>query len=802
MSGALDGIRVLDFSWGLAGAVTTMVLCDNGAEVIKVEPPGGDPQRGLAAFAQWHRGKKSAVADLRTEDGRSQARGLAAQADVLVEAWRPGVAERLGLGYEEVAEANPGLVYCSITGFGPKGPYANLKGYEAIVGAKAGTMAGEHRPRFAAIPGGSFGAAQGALQGIFAALLARETTGRGQRVATSLVQGLTAYELYNWLGPQLPPEYAGKPRAGYTFSSVSGIVAFTGDGRWLQFSNFRPHLVDAFLAAVGLSDYYADAVARGEPAEVINETVLRRLHEKTLDEWMDIFLRSDDIGVEPFRTPTEALDHPQMVHNGHVLELTDPVLGKTRQVGPLVRLSKTPSAPREAAPAAGGHLDEQAFASRAPTAATVTSGLSAAAGRGGPLSGVTVVELAWFYAAPFGTALLADLGARVIKVESAAGDPHRLQNPLPEFSGVKAVGGKESIVVDYRTPEGKEILHQIVARADIVMRNYRQQNSAATGDDYESLAPVNPDQVYLYAAAYGSDGPYTTRPAFAPTMGVAAGHRAYQLGWEHALDRRAPITFEEGMEQLAAMRLRSGGPTNNADAASALVVGTAMLLGLLARRRTGQGQYLETTMLCSNAYVVSDEFFDYDGKTATAHHDENGTGPLYRLYPAKSGWVFLAAPLDEDWKDLLDALRTVTASDALSGDPRFATGADRVANGPALASELAAVFVSRTAAEWERLLVPHDVACVEVSDGPFSEFTINDPTMVDNGFTAEVDHPMFGRRRRHGPIVTLSETPGSVGPGCLVGQHTRQILGELGYTEDQMADLRQRGIVGWPGQAN
>ena len=86
---------------------------------------------------------------------------------------------------------------------------------------------------------------------------------------------------------------------------------------------------------------------------MINETVLRRLHEKTLDEWMDIFLRSDDIGVEPFRTPTEALDHPQMVHNGHVLELTDPGLGKTRQVGPLVRMSKTPSAPREAAPRPG-----------------------------------------------------------------------------------------------------------------------------------------------------------------------------------------------------------------------------------------------------------------------------------------------------------------------------------------------------------------------------------------------------------------------------------------------------------------
>ena len=596
------------------------------------------------------------VADLGTEQGRAQARRLAAQVDVLVESWRPGVAERLGLSYEALAADNASLVYCSITGFGPTGPYARLKGYEAIVGAKAGTMAAEDRPRFAAIPGATFAAAQGALQGIFAALLVRESIGSGQKVEASLVQGLTAYDLYGWLGPQLPPEHASKPRTGSTFSPVSGIVAFTSDGRWLQFSNFRPHLVDAFLAAVGLTDYYAQATARGDSAEAITETVLRRLHEKTLDEWMEIFLRSDDIGVEPFRTPTEALDHPQMVHNGHVLEMTDPSLGKTRQVGPLIRMSATPSAPREGAPALGEHSDQEPFPAAAPSVEKAPGRMAAPTPGGGPLSGVTVIELAWFYAAPFGTALLADLGARVIKVESATGDPHRFQNPLPEYSGVKALGGKESIVVDYRTPEGREILHQLVAQADLVMRNYRQQNSVATGDDYGSLAPVNPDQVYLYAAAYGSDGPYTTRPAFAPTMGVAAGHRAYQLGWERALDQRDPITFDEGRDRLAAMRLRSGGPTNNADAASALVVGTGLLLGLLARQRTGQGQYLETTMLCSNAYVVSDEFFDYDGKHASAHHDENGTGPLYRLYPAKDGWVFLAAPLPADWEELVTAM--------------------------------------------------------------------------------------------------------------------------------------------------
>jgi crotonobetainyl-CoA:carnitine CoA-transferase CaiB-like acyl-CoA transferase len=140
----------------------------------------------------------------------------------------------------------------------------------------------------------------------------------------------------------------------------------------------------------------------------------------------------------------------------------------------------------------------------------------------------------------------------------------------------------------------------------------------------------------------------------------------------------------------------------------------------------------------------------------------------------------------------------VTGTDLLADDPRFATAGDRASNASELAFSLASIFASRTAAEWERVLVPYDVACVEVNQGPFSEFTINDATMVDNGFTVEVEHPMFGRHRRHGPIVTMSETPGVAGPGCLVGQHTRRILDELGYTDEQMTDLRQRGIVGWP----
>src|SRR5690349_21599584 len=134
MTTALDGLRVVDFSWGMPGAITTMVLADNGADVVKIEPPAGDPERAHPAFAQWHRGKRSRALDLATEDGVAEARDMALGADVLVQNWRPGVAERFKLGYDDLATDNHGLIYCAITGFGPRGPLSAAKGYEAIVG--------------------------------------------------------------------------------------------------------------------------------------------------------------------------------------------------------------------------------------------------------------------------------------------------------------------------------------------------------------------------------------------------------------------------------------------------------------------------------------------------------------------------------------------------------------------------------------------------------------------------------------------------------------------------------------------
>ena len=140
MAQVFDGITVLDFTSGRAGGVATMVMSDFGAEVIKVEPPGGEKFRNSPGSIQWNRGKKSVVLDLKTQDGRDNARELAQLSDVVVESFRPGVTRRLGIDYDTLKTDHPGLVYATLTSFGPQGPYANYKGYDGVVAAKSGRM--------------------------------------------------------------------------------------------------------------------------------------------------------------------------------------------------------------------------------------------------------------------------------------------------------------------------------------------------------------------------------------------------------------------------------------------------------------------------------------------------------------------------------------------------------------------------------------------------------------------------------------------------------------------------------------
>lgn len=796
-----DGVRVLDFSWGLAGNLATMVLADYGAEVIKVEPPCGDPWRNHPAWGFWNRGKRSVVVNLK-EDGRARLEPLLRGADVVVVSFRPGVAERLGIGYEAVQALNPRVIYCSITGFGPRGPFAHLKGYEGVVDAKTGRMqefsaiALREGPGYPAVPSASIGAMHGALQGILLGLHVRRRTGRGCRVETSLLQGNTAYDMVRWIALQRAGADAlaqdrlrtwgaltkGVPRPNY-------LTAVTKDGVWLQFANTMPHLFMAQMNALGLTELYADprftdlpALRNQADSEDVWRAVLERVRKKTWAEWEAILYPERNVSVEPFRTTQEAFDHPQVRHNGHVVRV-----GQTEQVGPLVHMAVTPGAAGGPAPALGADND---LLTRPPwppqpPAAEASPPPSA------PLAGITVVDFASYYATPFGTSLLADYGARVIKVEPPEGEFSRyVAGRLLKF---KTTGGKESLAVDLKRAEGQEIVRRLLAKADIVVHNFRPGVAERLGIGYENVQMLNPNVIYHYGASYGDSGPYAHKPAFHPTAGAVAGNALQQMPGSILSPADATRPIDELLP--LAWRLLNANE-GNPDVNAALAVGTGLLLGLQAREAHGIGQYQMTTMLCSNLYANAEDALRYPGKPPRAVPDPDlyGLGPLYRLYKAKDGWIFLACPFEHEWQALCVALGHPEWRD----DPRFRDAAARYEQGEALAALLQECFASRSADEWERDLTARDIACVR-ADGPnVAEFAVQEPSNLELGFTVPVEHREYGRYLRHGPLVMLDVAPPTLGPLCEVGEHTQAILAELGYTEEEMQQLKAAGVVTWP----
>ena len=828
MKAALEGLRVVDLTTTPTGAEVTQLFADFGAEVVLVEPPGGSPLRGQPAYPVWLRGKKGIELDLHRPDERQVARDLCLAADVVVETWRPGVAERLGLGYDELRAGNPRLVYGSVTGFGREGPLASVKGYEGIVMAKIGgygplRLAERPGPSFCATSATSFNASQTLLQGLLSALYERERSGLGQRVDTSMLGAQTAHDCWNWLvqvqAERYPEAFAAVPRVNEARRVPNGwlsfrlLVGLSKDGRWMQFSQTSQRLWEAFMRVLGLEWMLTDPEWKDahssediDKREAYWEKLLGVIRSKTVAEWYEVFDAEPDVFAEIFRTGSELLHHPQLVHDGLVLEIDDPKLGRIRQPGPLVKMATTPAVIERSAPA----LDEHAAEVRAPLAPTMRPGAApdvapgaaadvapeSLAGEGGasgapPLAGVTVLELGTFYAGPFGSTLLADLGARVIKLEQLDGDPMRSIMPFPEVGGVKVLSGKESVAVDIGTPEGREIVHRLVRRADVVLRSFRAGVAERLGYDDETLLAINPDLVYLNAPGFGVDGPYGHRPAYAPTIGAGAGQAGRNLG--ASMVQRADLTTDEvkGTSLLMGGAVMSG---NNPDASSSLGAATAMLLGLVARQRGAPGQSMLTTMLNTMSHALSEDMVEYHGRAPAPTVDAQilGFGPLYRLYETAEGWVFLAAPSRREWDALAAALPA-----GLADDPRFATAEARSGHEAELAETLGAVFAGRPAAEWERDLTAADVACVVVEDGPPETCIMQGERGLARALDLLVDleHPVCGAYPRMKPLVSFSRSGGLARGAPLLGADTDRVLAELGYTGEQIADLRARGVA-------
>lgn len=370
MNRALEGCRILDLSRLLPGPYCSMMLAGLGAEVIKVEEPKvGDPTRkslplagkqGIA-FAQLNRDKKSLAIDLKHPEGREVFLKLASSADVLLEQFRPGVCDRLGIGYSVISQLNPRIVFCSLTGFGQNGPHRDRSGHDLNYLALSGVLGlTSDRQGFPVIPGVQVADIAGGMVsafGILAALMARERTGRGQFVDISMFD-----VMMGMLTVPSSQQFAGKAIPVGGKYGLSGAYPFyniyrTSDGRFMTLGALEPKFWVNFCHAAGREDLASRQFDEGAERDDLFQQVTKIFESRSQAEWIEL-MKEADCCCEPVLSMTEAFSHPQAVARAMIQEFSETGQPMTKQLGLSFKLSETPAGWLRGSPLLGQHTDE------------------------------------------------------------------------------------------------------------------------------------------------------------------------------------------------------------------------------------------------------------------------------------------------------------------------------------------------------------------------------------------------------------------------------------------------------------
>jgi formyl-CoA transferase/CoA:oxalate CoA-transferase len=371
---ALEGIRILDFTRHMSGPYATLLLGDFGADVIKIESmPHGDPTRAMGTafvdgesglFLIWNRSKRSVALDTRQPKSREILRRLIARSDILAENFRPGVAEEMGIGYDTVGQANPRLIYLSITAFGRTGPFAQSPGTDPVVQAMSGVMSVTGEPErdavLVGIPVADFSSAMVAVQGALLGLFARERTGRGQRVdvpmLAALAFGLTTRLANYWWGGKEPK------REGSAHSAVAPYQLYKAKDGDIVAGAWTNDTWPRFCVAVGQPALIDDPRFTTNSRRIENRTELNAILSATIrtrvvQEW-ELSFREANALYGPVLTIPHALKHPQMEALGMVRSIDHPKLGPIPQLAPPIFMSDTPGRLHRPPPAYGEHTAE------------------------------------------------------------------------------------------------------------------------------------------------------------------------------------------------------------------------------------------------------------------------------------------------------------------------------------------------------------------------------------------------------------------------------------------------------------
>ncbi len=767
--GALDNIQVVDFGHYVAGPVLGMILADQGAEVIKIDPPGG-PRLATEANATWNRGKRSITLDLKDDDDRAVAAGLARRADIVIENFRPGVMDRLGLSEAELRAHNRGLVYCAMPGFGREDARSDMPAWEGTVLAAADVFRPPtdfrsmvqqlHRrpterdgdPVFTAEPMASMYAALLSATGVLAALRIRNQTGQGQRVEVPLfdaiIQAAGIYAL-----ARLPF----RPTFGPAMNPWDHQYR-CGDGRWLHIACAQPTHAAAMAQALGRRDLVERGLTeRNLPDAATHHELILLLNEifagETAHHW-EALLVEHELPGSVCRSAAEWMNHPQAMDGGHVVEIDDPGLGRTRQPGPVVHLSNAEGSAPSPAHAPDADREELVAGLGAPPRPPATDANTLISPIQGPLDGIRVLDLGLALAGPTCGRTLAELGADVIKIDS----PRR----GGEVYHYDINRGKRTILLDLETDEGHDLFWELVQTADVIVENFRPGVAEDLAIDYELVAKERPELIYVSITAHGETGPWADLPG-----------------------------FDESVQALTGMQVRYGGADQPAmwpygevnDYATGQAAAFGVMLAVFERERTGVGQRITADLARTSGLLQSAHLIDHGSKTwdEPSGPDSRGLSPIQRLYPCTDGWIFVGAGDDVDLEPVL--------GHADEGD-----GAD-----DDVEVRLAEWCAERSSADAVEHLVKHGLGAQELA---WLNSVMSDPIVVRRGLSVVREHGSIGLLRTSGPGPWLSRSKVDAGNAApSPGADAASILADIGR-EDDLDRLAESAIIKLPGSAS
>ncbi|MDH3604876.1 MAG: CoA transferase, partial [Candidatus Tectomicrobia bacterium] len=666
LTGAFSGIRVLDVAEPL-GSYVSRILGDLGAEVIKIEPPGGDPARHLAPFytaeqeqislpfVHANLNKRSLVLDLEQREDQERFHALAMQADIVVSTEGAETWAARGVDLQRLSTLHPGLIWTAFTPFGLSGPYRNYAGNNLIAEAMGGLMSiqGDDMkpPCVSPYEQGQHLASMHAVFGTLLALWERRSSGQGQLVEISM-QEVVAHLHFTLVRYAYEGEIIRRP-------GVRNPITPNGyypcrDGH-VFISLFMPRQWDRLVALLedpALTDpAFRDRDYRQQHIDAIDASI--RTFTERFECWaLTDLLQRHGIPAGPLSTVANLTANEHLATRQFFTEFEQPPDGALRTVGSLYRASASPLRIRRPAPKLGANPEaEWTDSTSHPRAARQPS--AARSVRSLPLSGIRVLDLSRVWAGPFGTRYLADFGAEVIKVESGKFPERRPNNP--DYAEINR--NKRFITLNFQTPEGLALLKRLVAISDVVVENFSPRVMTQYGFDYERLLEVRPDLIMASMPGFGHSGPHRD---FASYGGPLMAYTGMALLWGYAdspLDAHSKIAHPD--------YIASG------------TLALSVLAALHHRAKTGQGQFIEIAQVEATAAAMEVAFLDYfaNGRVAAPIDNRDPNAVPQGCYPClgHDAWCAVSCSTEAQWRSLAQLI----GGDDLAAAPRFATAAER-----------------------------------------------------------------------------------------------------------------------------